>query len=158
MARAKKKFRPKRRQGKYSRRKKSTRGFKRVECQLGRAALQYSRAKGFLSRVEKSAARGKAENPGMTLKQWSKKSGIRPAKDHGGTYVISERRNNKYHTDLWHLSDYKVSSVGAHIVWLVPVNNNPYFKTMMKSDVGKYVEGFGYILKRDVGKRVRGGR
>ncbi len=67
MARAKKKFsrgRKKRGGKKYGRRRKSTRGFKRVECQLGRAALMYSKAKGFLSRVEKTAARGKAENPG----------------------------------------------------------------------------------------------
>ncbi len=52
----------KRRGRKYRRTKGRAPKFRKIECQLGQAALRYARAKGFLSRVEKGMS--KSENPG----------------------------------------------------------------------------------------------
>lgn len=53
---------PKRRRGrKYGKARSRAPKYRKIECQLGQAALRYARAKGFLSRIEKGMA--KSENP-----------------------------------------------------------------------------------------------
>lgn len=62
----------------------------------------------------------------MTLKEWSKKSGILPTHPTTEKKAVSVvlRIDNPHYQDLWKLSDYKVSSVLAGVVWLVPVIGN----------------------------------
>lgn len=66
MAVSKKNKRGKRRKiSRKSARRRSAMKYRKIECQLGRAALMYSKAKGYLSGLEKYMAekRRKAENP-----------------------------------------------------------------------------------------------
>lgn len=55
----------------------------------------------------------------MTLKQWSKKTGV-PVKHHpgGGTYVYTAGIRDE--NELWELKDHVVSTVSGPVVWLEP--------------------------------------
>ncbi len=58
----------------------------------------------------------------MTLEQWAKKT-KRPTiqSPSGAVCVCSTKSNNPdHHYELWHLSDYKVSTVSGLVVWVVP--------------------------------------
>jgi hypothetical protein len=64
----------------------------------------------------------------MTLKQWSKKTGIlptHPTTERGAVSVLSTEVNFQDHFQLWKLEDYKVSSVSGPVVWLIPFHNSP---------------------------------
>src|SRR5262245_24983085 len=89
---AKRKGKP-RKHSRRSSRKTRRRGYRKLECQLGRAVMMGARAKCLLSRIEKGTAKRK-----------------NPARQH--------------------------------------------FKEIGRADIGKYVEGFGIILKGDVGRRM----
>ncbi len=59
-----------------------------------------------------------------TLADWTKATGILPTyptTERGAVSVISTSDRTKYHAHLWHLTDYKVSTVSGPVVWLVPV-------------------------------------
>jgi hypothetical protein len=59
----------------------------------------------------------------MTLSEWSKLTGIlptHPTTERGAVSVIVTYQDAR-HNDLWHLTDYKVSSVSGPVIWLVPV-------------------------------------
>lgn len=59
----------------------------------------------------------------MTLQQWCEKTGvhhIHPTTETGAVSVIADGIDSKIRHILWHLEDYKVSSVHGVVVWLVP--------------------------------------
>lgn len=60
----------------------------------------------------------------MTLEQWLKNPGadkLRPIIDHAPSIGIHDTRAIEHvRTYLWDLSDYRVSSVQAGVVWLTP--------------------------------------
>jgi hypothetical protein len=58
----------------------------------------------------------------MTLQEWSKAKGILVRRnDSGGTYVLATLYSHQTvdTRELWHLSDYVVSTVSGPVVWLV---------------------------------------
>lgn len=59
----------------------------------------------------------------MTLKEWSEQTGIRPTyptTEKGAVSVICDERDTP-RVELYHVTDYKVSSVQGDVIWLVPV-------------------------------------
>lgn len=64
----------------------------------------------------------------MTLNEWSNMTDI-PVDDHPSTHVVLHHQHAAARADLYHLSDYKVSSVSGSTIWLTPINQktpNPY--------------------------------
>lgn len=58
----------------------------------------------------------------MTLREWSELTGIlptHPTTERGAVSVICNAQH-KHSWELWHLSDYAVSSVSGPVVWLIP--------------------------------------
>lgn len=58
----------------------------------------------------------------MTLQEWSKMAGVlptHPTTERGAVSVVYSRLNAHYYT-LWRLDDYRVDSVQAGVVWLLP--------------------------------------
>lgn len=59
----------------------------------------------------------------MTLKEWCDKTGILPTHPTSETGAVSVVMDfaDLWTDELWHLDDYKVSSVAGSVIWLVPV-------------------------------------
>lgn len=59
----------------------------------------------------------------MTLKEWEEKTGKHSVRHTGGGLYV-DRPNPSWqpdpYSDLWHLSDYTVSTVSGPTIWLVP--------------------------------------
>lgn len=74
----------------------------------------------------------------MTLHEWSALTNVAVnLHDSGGVYVIPVRRGTPDYYKLWILEDYKVSSVCAGVIWLVPIETN---RPLNKGVVDDYVE------------------
>lgn len=61
----------------------------------------------------------------MTLQEWSKLSRIlptHPTTELGAVSLLMRRDENpSLYADLWHLDDFKVSTVSGPVIWLVPI-------------------------------------
>jgi hypothetical protein len=60
----------------------------------------------------------------MTLKDWQRKTGIlptHPTTERGAVSLICPI-GEAGRSDLWHLEDFKVSTVSGPVIWLVPCN------------------------------------
>jgi len=58
----------------------------------------------------------------MTLAEWSESTGIlptTPTTESGAVSVVIDHEHQN-RAQLWHLTDYAVSSVSGVVVWLVP--------------------------------------
>jgi hypothetical protein len=59
----------------------------------------------------------------MSLQDWSKLTGILPTHHttlRGAVSVISTNNHNEHYAELFHLTDYHVSSVCGIVLWFVP--------------------------------------
>lgn len=60
----------------------------------------------------------------MTLAEWVERTKIKPTTPTTEKNAVSVIVNphSREHNDLWHLTDYQVSSACFSVVWLVPRN------------------------------------
>jgi len=56
----------------------------------------------------------------MTLQEWSTKFNVVVNQHPNGASYVPITINNSSYMELWHLSDYLVSSIQAGTIWLVP--------------------------------------
>lgn len=57
----------------------------------------------------------------MTLTEWCERADILPITTNSGAVTLTASDDVTNFTDLWRLSDFKVSTRSGPVIWLVPI-------------------------------------